>query len=122
MTEIIIKLGHSHAPSTLPVKKLRRLLQKRRKIRVFVWKGIWKNIISYYSSAFTINPQLRRRSVRSHSVLFWFEIGSGFGNRAAHPYQEFLGVTPPHPPPQLEACTPFVYLLLTNGAPFTYLI
>ena len=69
MTEIIIELGHSHAPSRLPVKKLRRLLHKRRKVREFVWKGIWKNIISYYSSAFTINPQPRRQSVRSHSVL-----------------------------------------------------
>ena len=74
MAEIIIELGHSHAPSRLPVKKLRRLLQKRRKVRVFVWKGIWKNIISYYSSAFTINPQPRRRSVRSHSVLSGFYI------------------------------------------------
>ena len=47
-----------HAPSRLPVKKLRRLLLKKRKVRVFVWKGIRKNIISYYSSAFTIihNP------------------------------------------------------------------
>jgi len=69
MTEIIIELGHSHAPSRLPVKKLRRLLHKRRKVREFLWKGIWKNIISYYSSAFTINPQPRRQSVRSHSVL-----------------------------------------------------
>ena len=69
MTEIIIELGHSHAPSRLPVKKLRRLLHKRRKVREFVWKGIWKNIISYYSSAFTINPPPRRQSVRSHSVL-----------------------------------------------------
>ena len=32
----------------------RGLLHRRRKVRVFVWKGIWKNIISYYSSAFTI--------------------------------------------------------------------
>ena len=42
MTEIIIELGYSHAPSRLPVKKLRRLLLKRRNVRVFVWKGIWK--------------------------------------------------------------------------------
>ena len=69
MTEIIIELGHSNAPSRLPVKKLRRLLHKRRKVREFVWKGIWKNIISYYSSAFTINPQPQRQSARSHSVL-----------------------------------------------------
>ena len=44
-----------HAPSRLPVKKLRRLLLKRRKVRVSVWKGIRKKIISDYSSAFTIN-------------------------------------------------------------------
>ena len=44
MTEIIIELGHSHAPSRLSVKKLRRLLHKRRKVTVFVWKNIWKNI------------------------------------------------------------------------------
>ena len=69
VAEIIIELGYSHAPSRLPVKKLRRLLHKRRKVRVFVWKGIWKNIISYYSSTFTINPQPRHRSVRPHSVL-----------------------------------------------------
>ena len=69
MTEIIIELGYSHAPSRLPVKKLRRLLHKSRKVRVFVWKGIWKNIISYYSFAFTINPLPRHRCVRPHSVL-----------------------------------------------------
>ena len=40
MTEIIIELGHSHAPNRLPVKKLRRLLHKRRKVREFLWKGI----------------------------------------------------------------------------------
>ena len=32
----------AYAPSILPVKKLRRLLHKRRKVRVFVWKGIGK--------------------------------------------------------------------------------
>ena len=31
------------APSRLPVKKLKSLLQKTQKVRVFVWKGIWKN-------------------------------------------------------------------------------
>ena len=34
-----------HAPSRHPVKKLRRLLHKTRKVRLFVWKGIRKNII-----------------------------------------------------------------------------
>ena len=38
-----------HVPNRLPLKKIRRLLHKRRKVRVFVWKGILKNIISYYS-------------------------------------------------------------------------
>ena len=46
-----------------------RMLHKRRKVRVFVWKGIQKNTISYYSSAFIINPQPRRRSVCSQSIL-----------------------------------------------------
>ena len=40
MTEIVIEFGYSLAPSRLPVKKLRRLLHKMRKVRVFVWKGI----------------------------------------------------------------------------------
>ena len=32
----------SRAPSRLPMKKLKSLLQKTRKVRVFVWKGIRK--------------------------------------------------------------------------------
>ena len=31
-----------HAPSRLPVKKLRRLLHKKREVRAFVWKRIGK--------------------------------------------------------------------------------
>ena len=46
-----------------------RMLHKRRKVRLFVWKGIQKNIISYYFSAFIINPQPRRWSVCSQSIL-----------------------------------------------------
>ena len=75
MTEIIIELGYSHAPSRLPVKKLRRLLPKRRNVRVFVWKGIWKKIFSYYSSAFTIihnHAPTATTSARSNSVLLLF--------------------------------------------------
>ena len=79
-----------HSPSRLPVKNIRCLLHKGTKVGVFVWKGIRKNIISYYSSAFTINPQ--PRSARSHSVLFnimWcFQDLSKAGNR----YSE----TPPY--------------------------
>ena len=41
MTEMMIERGH--APSRLPVKKLRRLLHKERDVREFVWKGIRKN-------------------------------------------------------------------------------
>ena len=76
MTEIIIELGYSHAPSRLPVKKLRRLLLKRRNVRVFVWKGIWKKIFSYYSSAFTIihnHAPTATTSARSNSVLLLFK-------------------------------------------------
>ena len=36
IAEIIIELGHSHAPSRLPVRKLRRLLHQGRKVTVFV--------------------------------------------------------------------------------------
>ena len=32
-----------HAPSRLPMKKLKSLLKKTRKVRLFVWKGILKN-------------------------------------------------------------------------------
>ena len=35
-------------------KKLRQLLHKRKKVKVFVSKGIRKNIISYYFSVFLI--------------------------------------------------------------------
>ena len=31
------------APNRLPIKKLKSLLQKTRKVRLFVWKGIRKN-------------------------------------------------------------------------------
>ena len=31
------------APSRLPIKKLKSLLQKTRKVRLFVWNGIRKN-------------------------------------------------------------------------------
>ena len=48
---------------------VRRLLHKRSKVKGICMKGDRKNIISYYSSAFTINPEPRHRSVRSHSVL-----------------------------------------------------
>ena len=61
-----------HAPSKLPVKKWRRLLHKRRKVMVFVGKSMRENIISYYSSVFTINLQPQRRSVRSHRVSSFF--------------------------------------------------
>ena len=36
IAEIIIELGQGHAPSRLPVKNLRRLLHKGRKVTVFV--------------------------------------------------------------------------------------
>ena len=39
MTEIIIELSHSHTPSRLPLKKLRRPLHKRRKVRGICMEG-----------------------------------------------------------------------------------
>ena len=38
-------------------------------------EGYMKNVIPYYSSAFTINSQPRRQSVRSHSVLLELVVG-----------------------------------------------
>ena len=55
-----------HTRSGRPVKKLRRLLHKNEKRKGICMEGYLENIICYYSSAFTINPQPRRRSVRSH--------------------------------------------------------
>ena len=36
----------------LPVKKLRRLLHEKKKVRIFVWKGIWKK---YHFLLFPLN-------------------------------------------------------------------
>ena len=66
MTEIIIELDYSDGVMHLADFRWRSLdvrlshnnnnkfTHKRRKVRVFVWKGIRKNIISYYSSTITI--------------------------------------------------------------------
>ena len=35
--------GYRHAPSRLPMNKLKSLLQKTRKVTLFVWKSIRKN-------------------------------------------------------------------------------
>ena len=48
----------------------------RRKERVFLWKGIQKNIIPYYFSAFSINPQPRCISLRSHRSVFLIHVSS----------------------------------------------
>ena len=76
MKGIIIELDYSRGVMHLADfgKKLRSLWHKRRKVREFVWKGFRKNVISYYSSTFTINPQPRRlrlRSTASCFVTFW---------------------------------------------------
>ena len=54
-----------HPPSRRPLKIAKTSVTEKEKVRVFAWKGIGKNIISYYSSTFTINPQPRRRRLRS---------------------------------------------------------
>ena len=55
-----------HAPSRLSVKKLRPLLLKKRKVRVFVWRVLFLTIPLHPQ----LNPQPRCRSMRSHRVLF----------------------------------------------------
>ena len=67
-----------HAPSRLPVKKLRRLLHKKRKVRVFVWKGVLKNIISDYRVARTFCGFAKRwktqtRKFQCDSLLLVYE-------------------------------------------------
>ena len=122
MTEIIIiELGyshiHGHAPSRLPVKMLRRLLHKRRKLRDFVWP--LKNYPEKYHFLLflrihnNINPQPRRQSVSSHSVLFssgnehllWLsshEIYASVNSTYAQPPQT-LTLTLTTPPPWATA-------------------
>ena len=58
-----------HAPSRLPVKKLRRLLHKRGKVRVFYGRVSGKYHFLIIPLNTKLIPQPRRRSVRSHSVL-----------------------------------------------------
>ena len=95
-----------HVPSRLPVQKLRRPLHKRRKVRVFVWNGIRNNII-YYSSAFTINPQPRRRSVRSHNVLF-----KGWSWTSCHLIYTVNHVQKKSPPDRLRGARKRLYSIL----------
>jgi len=67
-----------HAPSRFPVKKSRRLLHKKRKVRVFVWKGILKNIISDYRVArnfcgFAKRWKTQTRKFQCDSLLLVYE-------------------------------------------------
>ena len=62
------------APSRLPMKKLKSLLQKTQKVRVFVWKGIRKNTtLSSKIHCYVINTtasDLNRYRSNSNSVRF----------------------------------------------------
>ena len=58
------------------MKKLRRLVTQRRKVRVFVRMGIWENIISYYSSAFTINSTTTTSNCTFPYLLVTFKMQS----------------------------------------------
>ena len=64
----------SRAPSRLPMKKLKSLLQKTQKVRVFVWKGIRKNTtLSSKIHCYVINTtasDLNRYRSNSNSVRF----------------------------------------------------
>ena len=58
-----------------------------------------------------------KRGMRNH--IFWSEIGSGFGNRVAHPHPKFWGVPPPW---GMAAMTYHAnYLILSILAPHSFL-
>ena len=61
-----------HAPIRLPVKKLRRLLHKRRKVKVFGWKGIRK------MSFLTIPP--RSQLIHNHYAEVYTPVASLYMN------------------------------------------
>ena len=80
---------------------------------VFVWPGIRKNIISYYSSAFTIKPQPRRGSVRSFperlvllSLLIYFFGTSFHGFRIPFPFPDSGFQIPPFSAAGLNCTSP----------------
>ena len=58
-----------HAPSRLPVKKLRRLLLKRRKVGYLYGRVSGKRSFLTIPPHSQLIPQPRRRSTRSHIVL-----------------------------------------------------
>ena len=64
--EVEVRFRRAQFTATVMHQAVCHTIKIMRKVRVFLWKGIRKSIISYYSSAFSINPQPRRRSVRSH--------------------------------------------------------
>ena len=66
-----------HAPSRFPGKKVRRLLHKRKKVKSkgICMEGYPEKYRFLLFSALTINQQPRRRSARSHSVLFGMNLG-----------------------------------------------
>ena len=66
MTEIIIELGYSHAVMhQVDGEEVKKSVTQMEESNGICMEEYPKKIISYYSSAFTINPQPRRRSVRS---------------------------------------------------------
>ena len=68
MTEILIELGYSHAPSRLPVKKLRHLLHKRGKVRY------WYGRVSGKISFLTIPPH--SQLIHNHDTEVYAPIAS----------------------------------------------
>ena len=67
MTEIIIELGHSHAPSRLPVK---RFVTQKEKSKGICMEGYLEKYHLLLFLRIRNYPQPRRRSVCSYSVLF----------------------------------------------------
>ena len=74
--EVEVRFRRAQFTATVMHLTVCHTIEIMRKVRVFLWKGIRKSIISYYSSAFSINPQPRRRSVRSHKSVFLIHVSS----------------------------------------------
>ena len=75
MTEIIIELGYRHAVMHLAGEEGKTSVTQKKKSKGICMEGYPEKYRFLLFSALTINPQPRRRSARSHSVLFGMNLG-----------------------------------------------